>query len=159
MAGLTVGMTRVRNGLGLAGGVAIALMLAACGPSRLEQCRQLGRVTQLVREAVNAAHDAQIGQPVYDPAYDRRLAAAWETGIAQVEAVTLRDLQLQQIQQDLVAAYRYADQLHRQAAELIPENGIMTQDLEVTHRAYRNQAQAPVAAAIADFNRYCIGGV
>ncbi|MDA0673322.1 MAG: hypothetical protein O3C67_06410 [Cyanobacteria bacterium] len=59
-----------------------ALVIAACGPNVTEQCCQLGHATGAVEARVQAAHQAQIGQPVYDPEYDHRLAAAWGTRTA-----------------------------------------------------------------------------
>jgi hypothetical protein len=138
--------------------IAIALLTIACGPNRSEECRELGNATVAVRESIDAAHQAQIGKPAYDPDYERRLAAAWTAGVETVQAVEIRRDRLQALQQDLATAYGYAGTVLQQAAELIPASGVMTHDLEVTHRAYHNQAEAEVAAAIAALNRYCLGG-
>ena len=137
---------------------AIALLTIACGPNRSEECRDLGNATVAVRESIDAAHQAQIGKPAYDPNYERRLAAAWTAGVETVQAVEIHRDRLQTLQQELATAYGYAGTVLRQAAELIPENGVMTHDLEVTHRTYRNQAEAEVSAVITALNRYCLGG-
>lgn len=146
---------RIYWGLGTG---AIALALTACGPSRVAQCGQLGSATTTVMDSVMAVHQAQMGKNAYDADYERRQADAWTQGSQTIQAVTVSDQRLQNLQADIAKAYEYAGTVTRQGADLIPENGYMTADLEATHRIYQEQAQAPVAQSIEALNRYCIGG-
>lgn len=137
---------------------AVLLLVSGCGPDRKAQCRELAIATNTVIGNVEAVHTSQIGGNAYDPAYERKLAEAWESGVDVVQAVELSDNQLDTTRNELVSAYQQAAAMRRQAAELIPESGRLDAETEAQVDALQLQSEEKIPPAINDLNLYCMGG-
>lgn len=136
---------------------AIALAIAACGPSLVEECGRLGQATRITMNEVMAVYD-RAGQSTDLGEIERQMAANWHQGAQRVDQLQIVDRRLQVLQADLAAAYATAGDITLQAADLMAGQEFMTPEVERIYYTYQNQAQEPVASAIDALNRYCIGG-
>lgn len=136
----------------------VLLVTSGCGPGRKAQCRELGNATHAVMGQIETVYQSQIGGSAYDPAFERKMADAWEAAVGTVEAVELSDQELRAIRDDLAAAYQQAATTSRQAADLIPASGRLTIEAEQQVNALKQQSQAGIPPAINELNLYCVGG-
>ena len=125
--------------------VAIGLMVASCGESKITQCNKLN---QLINQADAITKTAQTGKP---PTL-RRAASELEKVVLQLKAVEVEDKKLQGLQASFVTLYTDLSKFFRKIADAIEK-----QDPAAikTSLDFWPQARKKDIALVKEINTYC----
>lgn len=128
---------------------AIALITVACSDNRAAQCN---RLTEVANKTVGEVQTIVSGNDQPDGAALQQVAASFDTGRTEMEALVLSDEQLQTYQTRFIQLYEEVSVSARQLSEALD-----SQDFDTAQTA-RDQFQATTqkeAPLVQEVNEYC----